>query len=102
MWPWRVDLRATLAQAAGLSSAGAEKSVGAETSTQVRQECSSPFVPPDSPPVMHSVAQAGIEADVPTKYDLVCKKRRDFLDNDPTVKFMLQKLEEVCAEVTNE
>lgn len=68
----------------------------ADKPTQTAAEASSkPAQETTSPHALHSVVETGKEDDVSKQYNLVCQKRKDFLDNDPTVKFMLQKLEEV-------
>lgn len=62
-------------------------------------EKTSSQTPPDDQEetkVLHSVAEAAKEKASSKQFHLVSQKRKEFLESDPTVKFMLQKLEEVC------
>lgn len=73
-----------------------DSGVAQSTSSQPsQQQPSSDTVNEAVVPVLHSIAENKSTDAASAKYSLVCDKRKDILDKDPTVKFMLQKLEEV-------
>lgn len=82
VWPWSVSADAALGQgppAADEASPGTSSASSRETTSRA----------------LHSVAETANQDTPARQYKLVCDKRQDFIDNDPTVKFMLHKLEEV-------
>ena len=81
VWPWSGTADAVLGQEPHGAGSGGKTSVGSSQDTNSR--------------ALHSVAETGNQDAAARQYKLVCDKRQDFIDTDPTVKFMLKKLEEV-------